>query len=175
MSIWSLARVDSYEKHKKDLRILKRIFKTYAPEKYNEMFRSMKDNTYSAYAGSVNTDGRIARRGVKHNKTDEFYKALKKILGTFPDDEDTQYVLNEIEKGTFLPKQLTSSNGVIPNQVHMAELKKILKKCRSISAFFAGEGCGWVICERKDCGAVWFQIPYYVGPLVNRADNSAWW
>ena len=35
-------------------------------------------------------------------------------------------ILDKIEKDCFLEKQLTSNNGVIPNQVHAIELKRIL-------------------------------------------------
>ena len=43
---------------------------------------------------------------------------------------------DEIEKGTFLPKQITASNGVIPNQVHKKELKKILTNARDLFTIF---------------------------------------
>lgn len=49
------------------------------------------------------------------------------MLKDFPkDDKDCAYILDEIEKDHFLPKQMTSSNGVIPNQIHAKEMKKIL-------------------------------------------------
>ena len=44
------------------------------------------------------------------------------------EDENVQKILTSIENETFLPKQLTASNGVIPNQVYAREMKKILSK-----------------------------------------------
>ena len=44
-------------------------------------------------------------------------------------------LLDEIEKDHFLPKQMTSSNGVIPNQIHAKEMKKILNN-RNKSEWF---------------------------------------
>ena len=40
-----------------------------------------------------------------------------------------------IENETFLPKQLTSANGIIPNQVHLTEMKVILKMLKNIYLF----------------------------------------
>lgn len=167
----SLARVDSYEKHKADLKLLKQIYKKYAPEKYKEMFRSMNADSYSAYVGSVNTADKVKRRG---QKADNFYQSLKKTLVTFPEDENVKYVLNEIEKGTFLPKQLTSSNGVIPNQVHMAELKKILQNAENYLPFLKERDETGLSVSEKITALFGFQIPYYIGPLVNRGNNNAW-
>lgn len=169
----SFARVDSYEKHKKDLETLKYLYKTYAPEKYHDMFRVMKDNNYSAYVGSVNAGNHVERRGYKH-KTEDFYSALKKELQNFPESAERQYVLNELEKGTFLPKQLTASNGVVPNQVHMKELKKILANAEKYLAFLQQTDETGLSVSEKIIQLFGFQIPYYVGPLVNKADNHAW-
>ena len=52
----SLARVAAYEKHQKDLKILKKLYKDNDLKKYNEMFRIMNKNNYSGYVGSVNSD-----------------------------------------------------------------------------------------------------------------------
>ena len=58
---------------------------------------------------------------------EELYKAIKKLFKNVPvEDADVQSILTSIENETFLPKQLTVSNGVIPNQVHAEEMKKIL-------------------------------------------------
>lgn len=125
----SVARVASYEKHKKDLQILKDILKKYDTKEYFEMFRneSAKSESYSAYVGSVKYHGTF-RRGLSGGKQEDLYKHIKKVLGKFPqDDEGVTYILEEIETESFLPKQLTASNGVIPNQVHAREMLAILK------------------------------------------------
>ena len=44
------ARVEMYDKHKEDLILLKKVYKNnLSQEKYNIMFRSSEDGTYSAY------------------------------------------------------------------------------------------------------------------------------
>ena len=45
------ARVESYNKHKADLVKLKALYKEYARDKYDDMFRVMSENSYSAYVG----------------------------------------------------------------------------------------------------------------------------
>lgn len=169
----SLARVDSYEKHKEDLRLLKRVFKEYAPEQYNKMFREMEENNYSAYVGSVNVGSQKVRRG-KKGKREDFYKNLQKYMKEFPETEEVKYILNEIEKGTFLPKQLTASNGVIPNQVHMAELKRILENAEGYLPFLTVKDENGLTVSEKIIKLFGFQIPYYIGPLVNTENNNAW-
>lgn len=51
------------------------------------------------------------------------------------EDADVQSILTSIENETFLPKQLTVSNGVIPNQVHAEEMKKILSNAENYLPF----------------------------------------
>lgn len=167
----SYARVDLYKKHKSDLTVLKRVFKKYVPDKYNTMFREMNDNNYSAYVGSVNSGEKPERRG---GKATEFFPNLKKIINEMPEDEDTCYILSEIDKETFLPKQLTSSNGVIPNQVHKSELKKILENAEKYLEFLNNKDETGLSVSEKIVSLFEFQIPYYVGPLVNKGNGNAW-
>lgn len=169
----SEARIAMYEKHKKDLKVLKELYKVNAPDLYNAMFRIMEDNNYSAYVGSVNAGGKIVRRGGKR-KTQDVYAKIKKEIADFPETEQKSYVLKEIEKETFLPKQLTNLNGVIPNQVHLVELKKILANAETYLKFLGKEDERGYTVSQKIIQLFRFQIPYYVGPLVNTEQNHAW-
>lgn len=45
------------------------------------------------------------------------------------------YLEKELEQGTFLPKQVNKENSVIPYQVHMYELRKILDNLSGKSSF----------------------------------------
>lgn len=175
----SEARVKLYDKHAADLEILKKVYKKYDNVSYNEMFRIMADNNYSAYVGSVNSEkcqGKV-RRGAELN-TEVFFKRIKSDLGKMKeisaDDPDIAYIESEIKKETFLPKQLTSANGVIPYQVHLSELKKILKNAENYLDFLKNtDESGYSVSERI-IKIFSFQIPYYVGPLVNNDKNNAW-
>ena len=169
----SQARVSSYEKHKEDLGRLKRVYKAYAPDKYDAMFRMMEDNNYSAYVGSLNVNGQIKRRGAKY-KYEDFLKRLKRDILTFEQTEDTSYILSEIEQGTFLPKQMTDSNGVIPNQVHLMELKAILNNAETYLEFLKKKDNTGLSVSEKIVQLFQFQVPYFVGPLINTPNNNAW-
>lgn len=163
----SVARVASYEKHKKDLQILKDVLKKYDTKEYFEMFRneSAKSESYSAYVGSVKYHGTF-RRGLSGGKQEDLYKHIKKVLEKFPqDDEGVTYILEEIETESFLPKQLTASNGVIPNQVHAREMLAILKHAELYLPFLQEKDDTGLSVSEKILKLFMFQIPYYVGPL----------
>ncbi|MBO8435351.1 MAG: type II CRISPR RNA-guided endonuclease Cas9, partial [Tyzzerella sp.] len=87
----SLARVEDYEKHKKDLEILKKYIKENVPEKYDSIFRVMEKGSYSAYVGSVNSDKGKVRRGVKDSSGEELINNIKKILKNLEDSKEKAY------------------------------------------------------------------------------------
>jgi len=175
------ARVKAYEKHAQDLNILKSVYKEYGKGRYNKMFRVMEDNNYSAYVGSVNSDKEKGkeRRGAKKDR-DGFYKKLKvelhKMQETAPDDDRIKYLLDEIDKETLLPKQLTSANGVIPYQVHLKELRKILSNAENYLPFLKEKDETGLSVSEKIAKLFAFQIPYYIGPLYNdgKPGHNAW-
>lgn len=168
----SQARVLSYEKHHKDLKILQEVYRKYIPEEYDKMFRMMEDNSYSAYVGSVNSKLAKTRRGGKCS-TEDFYKRIKNSLPKI-EDSDIDYILSEIEKGSFLPKQMTNSNGVIPNQLHGIELRLILKNAETYLTFLEEKDETGLTNSEKIIQMFEFNIPYYVGPLFNDGKHSAW-
>ena len=115
------------------------------------------------------------RRGKKHDVT-EIFKNIKKAVSECEDSEIKNYILEELEKGTFLPKQITAENGVIPNQVHKKELKKILDNAGKYLTFLnEKDDTGYTVSE-KIVQLFEFRIPYYVGPLFNdgEKDSFAW-
>lgn len=169
----SHARVASYEKHQKDLEVLKRILKKYDRHNYHLLFRTMQDNTYSAYVGFVDYKGKKERRSAKCDP-EKFFSMLKKIVAAMPQDQDTKYVLAEIETETFLPKQLVATNGVIPNQVHVAEMKRILENAEKYLPFLKEKDDSGLTCSERILALFSFHIPYYIGPLKNSSDNHAW-
>lgn len=172
------ARVELYEKHKKDLHLLKTVYHTYLPNKYNEMFREMHDNNYSAYVNSVNSDCLKVRRNAKIDNN-VFFASIKKAISSIEECEEKEYILSEIEKGIFLPKQLTSANGVIPYQVHEKELKKILTNASRYLPFLNDiDESGFSVKDRIIM-VFGFQIPYYIGPIIPhigyKNENSNMW
>ena len=52
----SAAKVQMYEQHKEDLRVLKYFMHKYLPGKYNEVFRKAKADNYVAYTGHMDKE-----------------------------------------------------------------------------------------------------------------------
>ena len=178
----SIARVEDYEQHKKDLERLKRVVKKYdklyQKNEYDFFFRDFKEGSYSAYVNATNSDDNknVKKRhfGTKGRTRDDFYKNVKRIIEKMPeDDEDVTYIKNAIEAENFMPKQLTASNGVIPNQVHAMELKKILENASSYLDFLNEvDGSGLSVKERI-VRLYTYTIPYYIGPTST--DSHTGW
>lgn len=169
----SESRVELYEEHKKDLDMLQGVMKKYDMKAYNEMFRVMKEGNYSAYVGSVNALGKKVRRnGGKGRSQEDFYKGVKAALKNFPqDDKDVKTILVKIENETFMPKQLTSSNGVIPNQLHASEMKAILANAEKYLPFLLEKDESGLTVSQRIVELFTFHIPYYVGPIGAGGDN----
>ena len=173
----SCVRVELYEKHKKDLKLLKVLYRKYkTEEEYNRMFRSNTDETYSAYVNSFNStdailnskgvvEGSKYRRNMNKRKTENIYATIKKAFKDITEDADVSYILEQIEKEKFLPKQLTGANGVIPNQVHKKEMERILQNAESYLPFLKDKDESGLTVSERIIRLFTFQIPYYVGPL----------
>lgn len=158
----SEAKVALYEKHKKDLQYLKKLVREkFNREVYQEIFVNTEDKlaNYSAYIGMTKVNGKKCELRGKRCEKKGFYDLLKKkILKVIPEDQDILYLKAEIEKGTFLPRQVTKENGVIPYQLHLAELKRIIENLQECVPALRENG-------DKICQIFEFRIPYYVGPL----------
>ena len=164
----TFARVESYDNHKKDLELLKKVLKKYSMDDYDKMFRDMLPGSYSAYVGSVNSNKKVRRNGYKSADKDSaaLYKTIKAILSKYPqDDEDIQTIIQRIESETFLPKQLTSDNGVIPNQVYVKEMKAILANAEGYLDFLKEKDEYNLSVSERILQLFSFRVPYYVGPI----------
>lgn len=176
----SQARVRDYEKHKKDLKLLKQCIRKYCgEEEYHYLFRENEDGTYSAYIGSVNSNVKM-RRGkcFRASKSGERYnnlkKRIKRDLEGYGADEQVAYILSELEKESFLPKQMTYANGVIPNQLHEREMRRILENAsRHLDFLNEKDESGLTVAE-KIIRLFTFQIPYFVGPVSQNYKGNGW-
>lgn len=161
-----------YERHKQDLQDLKSLLAEYDKYAYEKIFRTMDVGSYSAYVGSMNSHGnKIRRLGTTSANSgtakEELYKLAKKVLNNSVPENNVLKVriLDKIEKDSFLEKQLTSNNGVIPNQVHTIELKRILSNAEMYLKFLQDIDEDGLSVKDKIIQLFEFQIPYYVGPL----------
>lgn len=131
----SEAKIETYEKHKNDLVLLKKLVKKYIPKKYYEIFRdSVKDrDNYVAYSGNFKfvknkiSNGKLP----EYQKTDneKFCKYIQKMFKSIDvyDEDKLEFddMMSRLElKNEFMPKQTHTDNGVIPYQVYRHELKE---------------------------------------------------
>lgn len=163
----SECKVQVYEDHKRDLAVLKSMLK--GKPLYNKIFRQDGDISYEKYA-----------KGIKGRNQIDFCKDLKKQLEgiaeykkimqeiTSIDDAKTEEerVLFRITNGFAFPKQTTKDNGIIPIQVHLAELKCILDNAEGYLPFLGETDNNGLSVREKIEQIVKFRIPYYVGPLA---------
>lgn len=176
----SQARVQLYEKHKEDLKCLKALLKDHdrTVEKderlYAKFFRKFNDkNNYTAYVGSVNSYGEKTRRETKKIGQDDLYNEIKKLLNKIEsEDERKKIILHEMEIGAFLPKQRTSANGMIPNQIHAKEIRKILENASTYLSFLDEKDESDLTVKERMLALFQFQIPYYIGPLGNHMSSK---
>lgn len=157
----SFAKVGVYEKHKSDLALLKRVLKRHIPNNdvYSKMFHNstLKLNNYVAYSG---------KDSIKRCSYDDFSKYLKSVLKNIKStDSDLEYINTGLEHGTFLPKQITSENSIIPQQVHKQELCEILKRAEGYLSFLREKDNSGLSVSEKIIKVFEFRVPYYVGPL----------
>ena len=155
------AKVKSYEKHRNDLAFLKKLVREELPEYYKKTFvvTDSKYANYCAYIGMTKVNGRKVSLDGKLCSREEFYSFLKKeICGRLQDSERKDILLRELEAGTFLPRQVSKENSVIPYQLHLAELREIVKNAGVYFPFVKDH-------EKQIEQIMTFRIPYYVGPL----------
>lgn len=174
----SEAKIAVYDKHKADLKVLKRVLKQ-SPKAYAKIFREPGSNAnknYGAYVGVCKVKGKKEAKEAleKFEKCsyEEFTKTLKPFLKEMPDNNDKDYISRELNMGTFLPKSVSKENGVIPYQLHLQELKIILSKAEAYLPFLKVKDQYGTVSD-KIISLFTFRIPYYVGP-INEHAGSCW-
>ncbi|MCD8286526.1 MAG: type II CRISPR RNA-guided endonuclease Cas9 [Clostridia bacterium] len=160
---FSDSKVESYNKHKKDLARLKSYVRTECPEKYSRVFRRQrfgkkagKVNNYAAYIGMDN------KKGFARCSREEFYQFLKNDVKI-----DDEAILSEMESGTFMPLQTCKDNACVPYQVILKELEAILDNAANQFPFLCDKE-GELTVREKIVMLMTFNVPYYVGPLKGK-------
>lgn len=142
--------INKYNEHNSDLKKFKKyISKNFSKQEYKDMFRDEKLNGYAGYIEGKTTQ-------------EEFYKYVKNKIS---EREDAQYFIEKIDSENFLKKQRSYENGSIPNQVHLAEFRNIIKN-QGVHYPFLKDNLN------KMCDILTFRIPYYVGPLDSNSKFS---
>lgn len=175
----SNAKVKIYEKHKQDLKLLKKTVKKYCShDNYSEIFNdpTLKAN-YPAYVQISEKNSK--KQHIEKNAclNEDLCKFISKYVNDMPkDDPDVAYICDQIANGAFLPKQINKDNGIIPYQIHLKELKQILTNASEYLPFLnEKDEDGYSVSEKIE-KIMTFRIPYYVGPLndANKDSGFCW-
>ena len=150
--------VKRFDKHQEDLKYLKNLLNN-SKENYNKIFRTKNKHTciYDLYI---------------NNKLsyEEFTKEVIKYI------DNDEYIINEIDNATFLPRITSVENGKFPFQLNKYELEKIIENQQKYYPFLNNK----IDNKFKIVKLLEFRIPYYVGPLndttnvKNEKNKNAW-
>ncbi len=174
------AMISSYERHAKDLAVVKALIKEHLGlDAYRKMFRGPKTpsgdydinklpkGSYTAYIAGE----KLANR--KGCSYEAFIKNLRSVLASSEAIvSDPRYKAIEerlnADDGSFLAKQKTRANGAIPFQLHLEEMDAIIERQGAFYPF---------LIEHKDEleKLVSSRIPYYVGPLNTSRDPKGFY
>lgn len=181
--------VDLYDKHHAQLAVFKKFVKEYYPGKYKEIFKkedSEKTN-YPAYIDkSSRNGGKIVVKNKEGRGVEGFYKNIKGLLSKAPEiaqydiqdyEEKKENILKEIESMSFLPKQRTKANAILPNKLYESELRKILQVNSEKFEFLNKIDDSGLSNADKILRILTFRVPYYVGPIgsnKNAESNFGW-
>lgn len=102
---------------------------------------------------------------------EEFCAYLKKTLGICK-DASYEEMFKEIENSTFMPKQVTKDNGVVPMQVNEKELVAILDNAKEYLPFLLNKDNDGKTVYDKIKALFEYRIPYYIGPLNTHSTKS---
>ncbi len=169
----SAAKVKVYEQHKKDLHTLKYFVKKYCSQKYDEIFREEKANNYVAYVYHFNGENKTIKRKAD---IEDFSKYLLKIVSVIEPEECDRDLYEDmnlrLELRQFLPKQKNTDNRIIPYQLYLYELNKILENASLYLPFLEEEDENHISNKRKIQSIFLFKLPYFVGPLNSHSEFS---
>ena len=180
----SKSKVAVFEQHKQDLKKLKAFIRTYLPEKYVSLFKTVGVDNYVAYAKNARkaADEYLNGKEIKNANKENFKDYLIKVI--FKDfkaevlrEEDAAFyddMMIRLEQGTFLPKQVQTDNRVIPYQLYQYELRQMMMKAKRYLPFLNEISDGLTVAEKIE-SLFTFRIPYYVGPLVSDKQSQFAW
>ena len=155
----SESMIRKYNDHAKDLALLKKVIANHS-DKNKAKKLAMAYNLY------VNNRHNRILRAKKLLKKTEFYDVVKKNLDN---SVNSKKILEEIALDSFMPKQRTNENGVIPFQLHQIELDKIIANQGKYYPFL--KEINPVESHRSQAPykldeLLRFRVPYYVGPMI---------
>lgn len=128
---------------------------------------------------SYNTSGVSNIEGeFKSCKKEAFCSYIRKqVKDVSCSEEDADFykdMLERLECGNFMPKQVDDDNRVIPYQLYYHELKTILQRAERYLPFLGEKDPDGYTNKEKILAIMEYRIPYYVGPLHQGNGVNQW-
>ncbi len=160
--------IAKYDQYAADLATLKGLLREYySKEDYEAFFRGPTYHSLNADDPSKDYSYDKAKGYTAYNlhKTgyDDFKKEVVKLFEGTGATDDPRYVdmISRFDRQQFLRRLKTSDNGAIYYQLHLEELRAIIKNQGRFYPFLKQDA-------QKLESLVSFRIPYYVGPLTGK-------
>lgn len=169
------AKVKAFNQYRKDLAQLKALLdSTFGEKVYRSYFISDK-NSQREFQKSHKYEVlcKIDRFNKEKKYEESFFKELKKLLedkikkdAKAHEAAEIKGIIKAIDSNQFLQKQKGIQNAAIPHQNNVYEAEQILRNQQEHYQFMTEE---WIEQVKQ---IISFRIPYYIGPLVKRTDQS---
>lgn len=177
----SFAKVQSYQAHKNDKYMLKKVLQKYDRKAYRAMFYKSTPASYSGYINQNRTNKKNKQRRLFSESKDQakrtkelFYKNVLSVLDeeALPEkaanDPMIHTIRERIANDTFMPKQRTKDNALVPNQLYAQEVKIILDNASTYLPFLNEVDAESKLSVKERLLQLFsFTIPYYVGPVID--------
>lgn len=147
---------------------------------YKEIFEERNKNTEKGkicfYYDITHGDKSANKEAIKGSSIYKRLQILAQILlcssEIYKLSEKEKVLLHRIGDLSIFETQVSADNSVIPYQINLAELDKILKVQSKNFAFLSEKDDAGVLVSDKIKALLTFRIPYYVGPLNNHSKFS---
>ena len=167
----SESMIKKYNDHCDDLKLLKEVIDNHIDQKKAKKLALAYDLYVNNRHGQL-LQAKKKLGKIKPGSKEDFYKVVNKNLD---DSQASREIKKKIELDSFMPKQRTNANGVIPYQLHQLELDKIIENQSKYYPFL--KEINPVSSHLKEAPykldeLIRFRVPYYVGPLISPNEST---
>lgn len=167
----SESMINKYNDHRDDLKLLKEVIENHIDRKKAKKLALAYDLYVNNRHGQL-LQAKKKLGKIKPGSKEDFYKVVNKNLD---DSRVSKEIKKKIELDSFMPKQRTNANGVIPYQLHQLELDKIIENQSKYYPFL--KELNPVSSHLKEAPykldeLIRFRVPYYVGPLISLNEST---
>ena len=167
----SESMINKYNDHRDDLKLLKEVIENHIDRKKAKKLALAYDLYVNNRHGQL-LQAKKKLGKIKPGSKEDFYKVVNKNLD---DSRVSKEIKKKIELDSFMPKQRTNANGVIPYQLQQLELDKIIENQSKYYPFL--KELNPVSSHLKEAPykldeLIRFRVPYYVGPLISPNEST---